>query len=207
MREVIEDQLNAQVIGALMENSSLLDGTLALGGALILRRLVATKSVTIAGESLQISDYEEDFGNEGILGGETVLVECNADEAIGMSIACSVDLRIESEIWERASLMAEPQSVASPTEGGPSIAETLPIWIPLDPELSVLSEGQASNQSTTERVSPLRVPRSTTSLFVALLEPSNNDQSRSSVMFPTDISIQSLSEYDVLSNDDKARTQ
>jgi hypothetical protein len=206
MREVIEDQLNAQVIGALLENSSLLDGTLALGGALILRRLVATKSVTIAGEQLQISDNEEDFGNEGILGGETVLVECNADEAIGMSIACSVHLRIESDVWERASLMAEPQSVARPTEGSPSIAEALPIWIPLDPELSVLAEGQAGNQSTTERISPLRVLRSTTSLFDALLEPSNNDQSRSSAMFPNDNPIQSLSEYDVLSNDDKART-
>jgi hypothetical protein len=206
MREVIEDQLNAQVIGSLLENSSLLDGTLALGGALILRRLVATKSVTIAGEQLQITDETEDFGNAGILGGETVLVECNADEAIGMSIACSVHLRIESDVWERASLMAEPQSVARPTEGSPRIAEALPVWIPLDPELSVLSEGQAGNQSTTERVSPLRVPRSTTSLFDALLEPSNNDQSLSSEMFPTDNPIQSLSEYDVLSNDDKART-
>jgi hypothetical protein len=206
MKEVIEDQLNAQVIGALLENSSLLNGTLALGGAIILRRLVATKSVTIAGESLQISDDEEDFGNAGVLGGETMLVECNADEAIGMSIACSVHLRIESDVWERASLMGEPQSVARPTEGGPSIAEALPIWKPLDPELSVLAEGQAGNQSTTERVSPLRVPRSTTSLFDTLLEPSNNDESRSSALFPTDNPVQSLSEYDKLSNDDKTRT-
>lgn len=183
MREVIEDQLNAQVIGTLLENSSLLDGTLALGGALILRRLVATKSVTIAGESMQISDEEEDFGNEGILGGETMLVECNADEAIGMSIACGVLLRIESDVWERASFMAEPQSAARPREGGPSTAEALPVWIPLDPELSILAEGQAGNQSITER-----------------------DQSRSSAMFPTHNPIQSLSEYDVLSNDEKART-
>jgi hypothetical protein len=206
MREVIENQLNAQVIGAILENSSLLDGTSALGGALILRRLVATKSVTIAGESLQVSDDEEDFGNEGILGGETVLVECNADEAIGMSIACNVLLRIESDIWERASLMAEPQSVARSTESSSSVNDALPIWTPLDPELSILAEGQAGNQSTTDRVSPLRIPRTTTSLFDVLSEPSNNDQSRSSALFPTDNPIQSLPEYDRLSNDEKART-
>jgi hypothetical protein len=207
MKEVIEDQMNAQVIGAILENSSLLEGTLTLGGALILRRLVTKKSVTIAGESLEINDDEETFGNEGILGGETILVECDPDEAIGMSIASDVHLRIEPDVWERASLMAQPGTAARTTEDRNTVVNTLPMWIPMDPELSVLTEGQAGNQSTTERVSPLRIPRTTTSLFDALSEPSNNNgQSRSSEMFPTDNPIQSLSEYDGLSNDGKVRT-
>jgi len=207
LQHVIEEQLNGEVIGAVLENASLLEGTVALGGAVILRRKSPTKSVTIAGEILQVKDNDEDFGNKGIVGGETLLVECDADEAIGMSVACNVPLLIESDVWERASLMAMAMETATPSEKSISLANVLPEWMPIDPELSVLTEGQAGNQSTTERVSPLRIPRTTTSLFDSLLEPSAaSDQSRPSTSFPTDNPVESLSQYDKLSNDDKART-
>lgn len=204
-KEIIRDQLKADVIGTVLEDTSLLEGTLALGGAVILRRKTATKSVSIAGERLQINDETEDYGNKGIQGGETYLVECDADEAIGMSVACDVPLRLESGVWERASLMAQPAK-AAPTRDASRPDEALIQWTPLDPELSVLVEGQAGNQSTTERVSPLRIPLTTTSLFDSLLEPSSTDETRSSTMFPTDNPVQSLAQYDDMSNDDKART-
>jgi len=74
----------------------------------------------------------------------------------------------------------------------------------LDPELSILMEGQAGNASATERAAPVRVPRTTTSLFDSLFEP--KPESAPSDLFPTDNPIDSLSEYDGLSDEDKART-
>jgi hypothetical protein len=65
-------------------------------------------------------------------------------------------------------------------------------------------EGQAGNESATERVSPIRIPRTTTSLFDSIFQP--NPPSASKEMFPTDNPIQSLNQYDELSNEDKART-
>lgn len=195
-REILKDQLNAEVIGTLLENTSLLEGTTALGGLLVLRRLTATKTATIAGETLSVSDETEDFGNAGVRGGELMAVECDADEALGMSLSCGLPLLVEQSIWERASLMVQPKFLDK-------TSQNLNVWETVDPELSILIEGQASNQSATERVAPLRSPRTITSLFDTLLQAPTGT---SDELFPTDNPIQSLAELDRLSNEDKART-
>jgi hypothetical protein len=66
--------MKAEVLGAVLENTSLLEGTLLLGGAVVLRRQTAQKQVTLLGEALTISDEDETYGTE-IKGGETILVE------------------------------------------------------------------------------------------------------------------------------------
>jgi hypothetical protein len=196
IREILRDQLKARVIGVFLENTSLLQGTTALGGVLVLQRITAQTTSMIAGETVSVSNESEDYGNPGIVGGEMVIVECDAAEALGMSLACEVPLHISNDIWERCSVMVEFNQY---TEASGSLYE----FRTVDPELSVLMEGQAGNQSATERVLPLRSPRGATSLFDSILQPSTPT---SNELFPTDNPIQSLSQLDQLSNEDKART-
>lgn len=195
LKEIIEDQLNAQVIGTILENTSLLEGTTVMGGALILRRIPAQKSMNLMGEILSIQDEEQDFGNPGVKGGEVFLVECDSDEAIGMSIACGTQLQVESNIWERSTVMAQQSDYGR--------TRRLATWSTVDPELSILKEGQSSSQSATERIMPLKISRTSASLFDSLFDSS---ESSSKDLFPTDSPIRSLNQYDDLTNEDKART-
>jgi hypothetical protein len=202
LKEILDDQLNADVIGAVLENTSLLDGTLALGGALVLRRKVAKKTISLAGEEVEINDEDEDFGNVGGQGGETMLVECDADEAIAMALTYSIPIQVEPGIIDRASIMVTPVETEARPET--SVRGALPLWKPMDPELSVLMEGQASEEARTERASPIRIPRTTSSLFDSIFEP--KPANAPSGMFPTDNPVQSLTQYDEFSNQDKAKT-
>ncbi|KAI2513189.1 hypothetical protein MHU86_1227 [Fragilaria crotonensis] len=202
MNEILEDQCKAQVIGALLENTSLLEGTLAVGGAIIIRRMTAKTTTKIAGEEVSVNDDSVDYGNTGISGGNTVLVECSVDEAIGMALASKVPLQIERDIWNGASLTATPL----PQVQSENVMDTLRRWKP-DQDLALLVEGQARNQSQSQEPSPLRIPRTTTSLFDSLFEPRSSDSSQTrSPLFPTDNPVRSLDEYDSLSDSDKART-
>ena len=209
LREILDDQLNCEVIGAVLENTSLLKGTLALGGALVLRRKTAQKKVNIAGEELEISDEDETFGNLGAKGGETMLVECDSDEALGMALTVGIPVQLEPGTWEQSNILVAPIFSSSDKNGDKEIPSTsmqgtLPLWRTQDPELSVLVEGQARNESVTERTSPLRIPRTTTSLFDSIFVPTPSGAP--SGMFPTDNPIQSLDQYDELDDEGKART-
>jgi hypothetical protein len=197
LKQILKEQLNAEVIGSVLENTSLLEGTTSLSGVLILRRVAAQKSAKVLGEEVTMSDEDEEFGNPGIRGGELVVVECDADEAIAMSLACDVPLQVETSILEVASLMAHPVGGSSKSR------QELLEWTSLNPELSVLVEGQAGNESSTERASPLRIPRTTSSLFDTVMQ--DPPVSASKDLFPSDNPIQSLSQYDNMSNEDKAR--
>ena len=201
MREIIETQLQAQVMGVILENTSLLTGTLALGGAVILQKNTPKKSVSIAGELLTVDDQDEDYGT-GIKGGETYIVECAVDEAIGMALATQTTIQVEREIWDLARLAVLPVE----SNHSDYLLDALSRWQPNDEALSILVEGQAQNQSKTARVSPLRIPRTTNSLFDALFEARSPQNQRSPSLFPTDNPIRSLKEYDELDNSGKALT-
>jgi hypothetical protein len=204
LRDILRDQLRAEVIGAFLENTSLLDGTLTIGGALVLRRIQATKQMVILGESLQVRDEDEVFGNEGLTGGSTVVVECDADEAIGISLACEVPLQVERTVWLRGAVMAAMQKVEEQIQVHNAPRGALPIWGVVDPEISVLTEGESSSLSEKERVSPIRIPRTSVDLFTEITR--SPPLGTSSDMFPTDNPIRSLKAYDELNNDGKVRT-
>jgi hypothetical protein len=137
-----------------------------------------------------------------VRGGETLLVNCEADEAIGLSLACGIPLFVESNVWKRGSVMCrKSDATATVTADG-----ELAAWTTVDPELSILKEGQASNQSSTERVAPIRISRFSQTLFDTIRQSSAEQQATSRYLFPTDNPIQSLAQFDALSNDDKART-
>jgi hypothetical protein len=198
LKEILEDQLNAKVIGCVLEQTSLLQGNLALGGAVILQRIVATKTVELAGESVTVNTPEEEYGNEGVQGGETMIVECDSDEAIGVALSFGVPLKVESDIFERAAILAEPAGTTPQTQ---NIWETLPMWTPVEGDMVLQMEGE-NTTATANSVSPISIPRTTTSLFDSILEPKPTN----SPMFPSDNPIQSLQQIDELSDSQKAKT-
>jgi DNA-binding transcriptional MerR regulator len=201
MKEILEDQCRAQVIGSLLEKSSLLDDNLIIGGAIIVKRTTAKKTISIAGEKIDIRDESEDFGNTGVLGGETILVECDVDEAIGMSLACNVPLLVENEIWDLGLCSA----TEIPRMESEDILDTLPLWIP-NKEVSLKYEGNDAIDTESQSTSPLRIPRTTASLFDSSSLDSKENESSKSSLFPQDNPIKSLLDFDSLSVSEKART-
>ena len=214
LANIMENQLKAQVIGCVLENTSLLDGTVVVGGALVLQRQTAQKQVSILGQAYTVNDEEQDYGNPGITGGETIVVECQADEAIGMSLVCpNLALQIETNLWEAWTVMAEPgepQNNRDKTSSSSS-SSVLEQWRVMDTELSLLMEGQARNTSATERVAPIRVPRTATSLYDTMIaQLTRSDQSSPSSSedetFSTDNPVKTLSQLDSMTNSEKAQT-
>jgi len=199
LREIIDEQLNAQVIGCVLENTSLLDGTVAVGGAVILQRKIPEQEVKMNGEVIgKIRNMDEDYGNE-IPGGETIIVECDVDEAIGMALTTGTKIKVEKSIWQDGRRQVERRPADKDEK---SVFKVLSEWESVE-DLSFLMEGQPVNQSATNTPSPIRIPRTTMSLFDSLFEPQDG---RPSGWFPTDNPIRTLNEFDDLSNSDKAVT-
>ena len=101
--EIIQEQLNSDVVGCVLENSSLFPGTLVLEGAIVLRRRGRKKSVKIGGDEIELEDSDDDFGNDGVKMGSTFVVECDGDEAIGMALTCDLPISVDRRIWEEVS--------------------------------------------------------------------------------------------------------
>lgn len=98
--EIIEEQFNAEVVGTVLENSSLFPGTLILEGAVVLRRRGRSKSLTIGGEVVELEDTEDNMGNKGVQMGDTFIVECSGEEAIGMALSCNLPISVEHNVWK-----------------------------------------------------------------------------------------------------------
>lgn len=200
-RRIIQDMLDADVIGVLLENTSLLDigSGMTMGGLIILQR--KAKTVQLLGETISLpSSFDGD---------DIYFVECHVDEAIGMSLACKLPLWIAEESWKRGSIMCSCNPYQRQSD-----AQDTSIWYTDDSELMVLVEGQSLNVSRTERVLPIRIPRITNLYDTVMMVDQQNQQIKSSTgtsnaskdLFPTDNVIQSLQLYDEMSIDNKART-
>eukprot|EP00978_Attheya_sp_CCMP212_P046495 scaffold395495_cov47-Attheya_sp.AAC.2 len=201
MKNIIQDQLHADVIGAILENTSLLEGNFVLGGALILRRRSAQRTITIDGETLEIPDRDQDFGNSGLGEGETFLVECESDEALGMALACNIPVSVESQIWGNAQITVKRSERSKNDNEDDGIMDILPYLDVMDAGgISIKTEGDSVTRQDSTATSPIRLPRTTASLFESFFE--SND--RKGPVFNTENPIQSVSEYDALSNSDKA---
>lgn len=189
LQEIIAQQMNAQVVAAVLENASLLENTVTVSGLIVLQRIPET--ITLQGERVRVPSQK------------TILVECDADEAIGMSLSSeNIPLWIEKNVWEQGSLMAQ-RDKNSPTQSDDDALDT---WTTLDPEISVLIEGQAGNQSATERVLPVRIQRGEPSLYDRLVSQQQQQQQEPVNLFPVDNPVTSLQQLDEMSIDDKTRT-
>jgi hypothetical protein len=203
--EILDDQLNAKVIGCVLENTSLIRGNLVLGGALVIQRNVATKRARLAGEDVEYLDPEETFGNEGVAGGEFMVVECDVDEAVGVSLATDLPLRVEQSIFDRASVTVE---LIGETEQGPESSirkkRTLPAWKVDNSSTTVQVEGDSDSSRSASQIS---IPRTTASLYEPFL--GNRDSSNDGPpkpLYPTENPIKSLEQLDGLDNEAKAKT-
>jgi len=220
LNEILSDQLNAEVIECVLENTSWLGGTIALGGAVVLRRRTPTIERTLMGETLQTLDQDEDFGNF-VKGGEIFVVECDVDEAIDVALSCDLPIRVERSIFERSAMMGVQIETRDGNGNGnddsengkimsinKNIKENLPYWKALDPGISLDVEGDLGNTNTSS-LSPISIPRTTSSLFDTIFEPTSNnndDTMSSSSMFPTDNPIKSINQWDSLGDKGKAKT-
>jgi hypothetical protein len=219
LNEILSDQLNAEVIECVLENTSWLGGTIALGGAVVLRRRTPTIETTLMGETLRTPDRDEDFGNFA-KGGDIFVVECEVDEAIGVALSCNLPIRVEKTIFERSSMMGvQVEETRENNENyNPEKAKVfgvnwnkkgkLPYWKALDSGISLDVEGDLGNPNTT-RLSPISIPRTTSSLFDTIFDPTSNnsgDNMPSSSMFPTDNPIKSINQFDSLGDKGKAKT-
>jgi len=218
LNEILSDQLNAEVIECVLENTSWLGGTIALEGAVVLRRRTPTIETTLMGETIQTPDRDEDFGNF-VKGGDIFVVECDVDEAIGVALSCDLPIRVERSIFERSSMMGVRVGTRENNENSNSekgeikstyknIKEKIPYWETMDSGISLDVEGDSANPNAS-RVSPISIPRTTSSLFDTIFEPSSNndgDDTSSSSMFPTDNPITSINQLDSLGNKGKAKT-
>jgi hypothetical protein len=201
LKEILDDQLNAKVIGCALENTSLLRGNLVLGGAIVIQRKIVTKTTRIAGEEVDYQDEKENFGNEGLPAGEVMVVECDVDEAIGIALACDLPLQVEQSIYQAASVAMELSTQwLEGTDTVENKKSIIPLWNPQDTSILVQVEGDTDADQRAARVS---LPRTTASLFDSIFE---QKQSSSTALFPTDNPIRSLEQLDGLENADKAKT-
>lgn len=212
--EIIDEQLNSVVMGCVLEQTSLLDGNLILGGAVLLQRKGVPKSSSILGEMVSYTDEDDDLGNYGVLPKSMYVVECFSDEAVGMALASGMPLFVEAGLYERAgrrSVELDVESVSffatydnATMEDGlgatmnriPPIRPSEGSFFPLQTEGDRVSSEKDSNL--------VRIPRTTNpSIFDGFPQTTSSTTSRP--VFSTFSPVSSLDEYDTLTDDAKAR--
>ena len=203
MNEIINEQLNAQVIGCFIENTSLFNGSIILGGALVLKRKAVNKEVMIDGESVMMNDSDDDLGNEGITGGKVIVVECDCDEAIGIALTCGLSISVSSDIWSTSQFNCVVSNCDSDDEiesgeTSRAIMDSLPM-VEISEEESIVMRTQGDgimSQGTS-----IQVPRDYNDRGIGNLFPAQDDRP----VFNTDIPVNSLQEYDEMTVADKAQ--
>lgn len=193
MLEIINEQLYADVIGCVIENTSLFNGSVVLGGALVLQRRTVKKEVNIDGERIEINDTENTLGNDELIGGDVIIVECDCDEAIGMAITCGLTVCIEHTIWDQAQVSCR---MLSKKESGDDTNNIPPLVKSIDSNIILKRQGGGEQSQGI----PIQVPRAPRDEFESLFTPSQTQN-----VFNTDNPVTSLSQFDEMSVQVKAQ--
>ncbi|KAL7545258.1 hypothetical protein ACHAWF_008606, partial [Thalassiosira exigua] len=212
--EIVDEQLNSEVVGCVLEPASLLEENLVLGGAILLERKGVTKSATIAGEEVSYEDDDDDLGNEGVLPRSMYVAECFADEAAGVALAAGKAVYVEGKIRERAGRVPLELDVERAREvrddagasGVVSYANRVPPLRPADGyPFTIQLEGE--RVSTDEEANAIRIPLTTNPEVFGGPDQVPGQSSRTSEgpTFSTFNPVTSLDEYDALSDDAKVR--
>ncbi len=191
MTEIINEQLNANVIGCVIENTSLFNGSIVLGGALILKRKTVKKTVSIDGETLIIDDSDDNLGNKGVNSGDLKIVECDCDEAIGMAITNGLCINIERDVWEKSQLRCTIEENDVSSIGG---LDNIFPNIKVGESIIMKTQGEGEKSIGT----PILVPRAGNDRYFFA-------SSTGQAVFDTKIPVTSLSEYDQMTVQDKAK--
>jgi len=225
--EILSDQLNAEVIDCVLEDICWLDGTIVLGGAIVLRRRTKITETELIGETIQTPDRDEDYGN-GIIGGDIYVVDCDVDEAIGMALSCDLPVRIEKVIYEQSSMTGSQIQIIGHDNGSDLSSinsrkitkknniDILPLWKVSDSGMFLHVEDDGNARGG--RLSPVSIPKTTSSLFDRIFTPTSNNSNNNnksdvgdselapSPIFPSDNPIKSINELDIFTDKDKAKT-
>ena len=223
LNEILDDQLNANVIGLVLEDTWILDDRVMIGGSCVMQRKRDKKKVIIDGEEVEFFDDEEDededededineneldelvneeSGNskkkKTVKGGDVFIAECDADEAIGLSLSMGSYIQIEKELWENMNFMAckVERSLDDPNVS-PTLAE---IQILKEDEFKIEKVDNTSRQD--EKLDEEKqsfVPKTTSSFFSSSADGNSEPNTNS------DVPIQSLSQLDNLGNSEKAK--
>jgi len=226
--DIIEEQLNSEVMCCVLEPTSLLQGNLVLGGALLLKRKGVTKSTTLSGEEVFYTDDDDALGNEGVLPRSMYVVECFSDEAVGMALASEMPIFVEEGICERAGSVPvkldvrRAAALKRENDGGGggenrvkdimeslSFANRVPSIRPLDEFYFSSSRLEGERIASENESNLVRIPLTTNpQLFDG---PDQTPQSSTSSsaerrpVFSMFNPVKTLDEYDELTDDDKAR--
>ena len=214
LSEVISEQLNSEVIGCVLEQCSLLEGNLVVGGSLLLKRKGVKRTTTVAGEAVSYSDDDDDYGNEGVLPRSMYLVECFSDEAIGYAMTSRLPILVQREIYERAATndvaldVTEALIVRNDTKSQESISylNRIPL-IRLFDDIADLTTQVEGDRVLSKRQSRfIRIPLTTNpTLFDGSNQGSQPSAAANGPVFSTFNPVASLDEFDTLSDDDKVR--
>lgn len=195
MAEIINEQLNADVIGCVIEDTSLFKGSTVLGGGIVIKRRGKTKNVKLEGENIEFDDDNDDYGNDGVIKGEVMIVECDSDEAIGLGLACDVGIFVESSEWTRSKIDSLVQFQDNEDDG---IMDALPALQNSLESFVIAREGGGIKSENTK----IQAPKGSNRDIPTGMIPASNENRP---VFNTDIPVQSISEFDSLSVQDKAQ--
>lgn len=215
LNEIISEQLNSEVIGCVLEQCSLLEGNLVVGGSLLLKRKSAERTTTIAGEEVSYSDDDDDYGNEGVLPRSMYLVECFSDEAIGFAMTSRRPILVQREIYERAATqdveldVTEAMNVRNETRSQESISylNRMPLIRLFDDIADLTNQVEGDRVLSKSQSRFIRIPLTTNpTLFDGSDQgPQSSAASNTGPVFSTFNPVASLDEFDTLSDDDKVR--
>mmetsp|Transcript_10667 Transcript_10667/g.18166 ORF Transcript_10667/g.18166 Transcript_10667/m.18166 type:complete len:741 (-) Transcript_10667:1623-3845(-) len=211
LNEIISEQLNSEVIGCVLEQCSLLEGNLVVGGSLLLKRKGVERTATLAGETVSYSDDDDDYGNEGVLPRSMYVVECFSDEAIGFAMTSRLPILVQREIYERAATkdveldVMQASNVRNETKSAESLSylNRIPVIRLFDDiaDLTTQVEGERVLSKSQSRF--IRIPLTTNpSPFDG---PNQSSSASNGPVFSTFNPVASLDEFDTLSEDDKVR--
>lgn len=189
LQSLVKEMLKADIVAVFLEDISW-SSSVVLGGGIVLQRKTVKDTISLAGEQVQVTNEKETFGSDTVNPGELYVVDCHADEAVQLSASCGIALWCQDSLLE-AGKMHFRRSAESPYG-------SLASWNPLD-ETTVLSvQGRTLDYNGTIA----RVQLSFDSL--SRWEQATGGTTPKQV-FPTENPIESLSEYDELSDAEKVR--
>jgi len=198
MNEIIEEQLNAEVVGVIIEDTSLFTGSTIFGGGIVLRRKGRKKKISLDGEELEFDDSDDNFGNLGIKKGEAIIVECDCDEAIGMALCLDLRISLDEAEWQKSQLnhvaIFQQKNVGTDKRSETSM-NILPKLENEIESIIIASQGSGEQSQNTK----IQKPRGEED--VAFFGSSQDDRP----VFDTENPVNSMNQFDEMNDGDKAQ--
>ena len=220
--EIISEQLNANVIGCILENTYILDpNIIQLDGAIVLQRKFPNASSTssmdkvmIEGKEYKVTSSKSTSNNKetnvnNVTSGDILIVECFAYEAVAMSLALNhTDILIDQALWDRLYINTNTNNDSSNMSDEKNDNYNKMVQIPT---VAINEEDQDTTikvkqeELTNDNVLSNKISSKTTSSFFSPLSSSPDDSNPVTTSSNSNVDIQSLQEYDSLSMHKRAQ--